>query len=562
VESTGEMMERVARHVAQAEDEPARWEEAFAALLKSLLFLPNSPTLMNAGTPLGLLSGCFVLPVEDSLESIFETVKRTALIHQAGGGTGFAFSHLRPQGDLVASTRAPATGPVGFLRVFDVATDVVKQGGRRRGANMAVLDVSHPDIRRFIEAKAAQGALENFNLSIAVSDRFMRAVERGGEQRLVNPRTGRTAGRIEARELFDLVADGAWRTGDPGLLFLDRINRRNPVPALGRIEATNPCGEVPLLPNESCNLGSINLARLVDRGSVDWELLAQVVRLGVRFLDDVIDVNQFPFPELEVAALATRKIGLGVMGLAELLAALGIPYDSDEAVRLGARVARFVRDEARRASAALAAERGPFPTFADSVYARRGSPPLRNAQLTSIAPTGTISIIAGTTSGIEPLFAVAHLRNVLGSRLVELNPLFERTARDRGFWSEDLAAEVVEAGTVSQSDRVPEEVRRAFRTALEIAPEWHLRMQTAIQRFVDAAVSKTVNLPAGASVETVKRIYLDAWRGGAKGITVYRYGSRPAQVLTFLRDDGREPAAPLAADPAYAGGCAGHVCDF
>lgn len=563
-ESTAELMERVARHVAQAEEElepgsGERYEEEFAALLKGLLFLPNSPTLMNAGTRLGLLSGCFVLPLEDSLESIFETLKRAALIQQEGGGTGFSFSRLRPAGDRVASTGGAASGPVTFLHVFDAATDAVRQGGRRRGANMAVLDVSHPDVHALVAAKREPGVLENFNLSVAVGDDFLRAVERGGEHELVNPRTGRVLRTIDARRLFDEIVEAAWRSGEPGLLFLDAINAANPVPTMGRIEATNPCGEVPLLPNESCNLGSVNLARLVRAGELDWPELARVVRLAVRFLDDVITVNRYPFPELEEAALATRKIGLGVMGLAELLASLGLPYDSEAGLELAQTIAARIREEARAASAELAAQRGAFPRFADSVFARRGGPPLRNAQLTSVAPTGTISVIAGTTAGIEPMFALAYLRNVLGTRLVELNPLFERTARERGFWSEELAAEILERGTLRDVPGIPEDVRRAFVTALELPPEAHVRMQAAFQRHTDAAVSKTVNLPEDAAPDAVREIFLSAWRAGVKGITVYRYGSRPNQVLTTISKTSGVPT-PVA-DPAYAGGCAGRACE-
>ncbi len=567
VESTAGMMVRVASHVALAEEEfepgsADRWAEEFAGLLKRLEFLPNSPTLMNAGTRLGLLSGCFVLPVEDSLESIFTTLARTALLHQAGAGTGFSFSRLRPFGDRVASTGGVASGPLSFIGVFDVATDVIKQGGRRRGANMAVLDASHPDIVDFVRAKDEEGRLGNFNLSVAVSDRFMRAATRGEVHRLVNPRTGRAAASMPAADLLQLIAEHAWRSGDPGLLFSDRINRRNPVPSLGRIEATNPCGEVPLLPDESCTLGSLNLARFAGPRGVDWRRLGETVRLAVRFLDDVLEVNRYPAPELELAAKATRKIGLGMMGLAELLAARGIPYDSTAAVRLAARVARRIRDEARAASAQLAQERGPFPLFAESRYARRGRPALRHAQLTSIAPTGTISLIAGTTSGIEPIFAIAYLRAALGGRLVEVHPLFERVARERGFYSDELMADIVRAGAVRDELRVPEDVRRAFVTALEIAPEAHLRMQAAVQRHVDAAVSKTVNLASDASVEDVRRIYVDAWKAGVKGITVYRYGSRPGQVLSFLSEPGTAEAPPVEIDPGYAGGCAAHLCEF
>jgi ribonucleoside-diphosphate reductase alpha chain len=563
-ESTGELMARVARHVARAEDdaEPGsaeRWAERFEAALRRLEFLPNSPTLMNAGTSLGLLSGCVVLPVEDSLESIFGTLADAVLVQQAGGGTGFSFSRLRPAGDLVASTHGAASGPVSFIRVFDAATDVIRQGGRRRGANMAVLDVSHPDVREFAAAKAEPGRLENFNLSVGVSDAFMRGVLAGRPHRLVNPRTGRTAGALPARELLRLLAASAWSSGEPGLLFLDRVNRANPLPGRGRIEATNPCGEVPLLPFESCNLGSLNLACFVAGGRIDWRRLEETTALAVRFLDDVIDVSRYPRPALEQAARATRKVGLGVMGLAELLAALRIPYDSEEAVRLAGRLARRVRRAAREASAALAARRGPFPLFDESVYARRGLPPLRNAQLTAIAPTGTISLIAGTTSGIEPMFAIAYLRRALAGELVEVNALFERLAREGGFYSDELMAEIAAAGGVRDNARVPADVRRAFVTALEIAPEWHLRMQAAVQRHVDAAVAKTVNLPADASVDDVERIFLDAWRAGAKGITVYRYGSRARQALTLI---GGRGTAPVRAEATYAGGCMSRECEF
>ncbi|WP_174548871.1 adenosylcobalamin-dependent ribonucleoside-diphosphate reductase [Actinomadura formosensis] len=563
VESTGEMMDRVAGHVARAEEEflpgaSAHWAGEFGRAMRALEFLPNSPTLVNAGTELGLLSGCFVLPVEDSLDSIFTAVKDAVLIQQGGGGTGFAFSHLRPAGDPVRSTHGVASGPVPFMRVFDVATQVVRQGGRRRGANMAVLDCAHPDIRAFAAAKAHSEHFENFNLSVAAPDAFLHAVQDRASWPLVNPRTGETAGEVDAAELFDLIAAQAWRTGDPGLLFTDRINRANPVPSLGRIEAANPCGEVPLLPYESCNLGSLNLPRFVSGGTVDWPRLTGAVRLAVRFLDDVIEVNRFPFGELEEAARRTRKIGLGFMGLAELLAMLGVPYGSAEAVRLAGRIAHRIAAAAREASAELAAERGPFPCFGQSVHA--GGPPLRNAQLTAVAPTGTISLIAGTTSGIEPMFALAYVRNVLGRHLIEVDPLFERTARDRGFWSEHLMADIAATGSLPDHPSVPADVRHAFVTAAQVPPEAHLAMQAAVQRHIDAGVSKTVNLPASATVDEVKRIYLEAWRAGVKGITVYRYGSKPGQVLTYLAEPPRQ--APVQVDGAYAGGCAHHVCEY
>lgn len=564
-ESPGTMMDRVARAVAAAEDgyQPGSadgWGERFAGLLRRLEFLPNSPTLMNAGTDLGVLSGCFVLPVTDSLESIFETLKEAALIHQAGGGTGFAFSALRPAGDSVRSSHGVASGPLSFMRVFDVATDVLKQGGKRRGANMAVLDCRHPDVEEFAQAKAVAGRYENFNLSVGVTDAFMRAVVDGGTHDLVNPHTGETVATVEAAALFDRIAQQAHATGDPGLLFLDRINDANPVPAMGEITATNPCGEVPLLPYESCNLGSINLARhlTADERDVAWERLDESVRLAVRFLDDVIDVNRYPVGQLADGAHATRKIGLGVMGLAEMLATLGVAYDSEDALTLSDQLAARIQATATAASEELAAERGAFPRWEDSTFARDGHPPRRNAQLTSIAPTGTISVIAGTTSGIEPMFAVSYVRNVLGGRLVELNPRFERLARQRGFYADELMHDLARNGRVGDHPDVPADVRRAFVTALEISPEWHLRMQAAWQRHVDAAVSKTVNLPAEAGVDDVRRLYLDAWHRGVKGITIYRYGSKPHQVLTFL-SEGEE--GPVQVDAEYAGGSACQVCD-
>lgn len=564
-ESTGEMMDRAASFVAAAEETWGRatspgWAEKFSGFLRRLEFLPNSPTLMNAGTGIGMLSGCVVLPVEDSLGSIFRAVADAAVLHQAGAGTGYSFSRLRPRGDVVASTRGTASGPVSFLSVFDTAARVLAQGGRRRGASMAALDVSHPDISEFIDAKRA-GGLEYFNLSVAVPGRFMRAVMNGSAHSLVNPRTGRVVARVPAAELFERICEAAWQTGDPGLLFTDRINRDNPLPTQGRIEATNPCGEVPLLPYESCNLGSINLPRFVTAGRVDLQRLGHAVGLAVRFLDDVIEVSSYPLAELEHAARATRKVGLGVMGLAELLAALGIAYDSPAAVRVASRIFRVIQAEARSASAALAAQRGPFPLYAQSTYARRGIGPLRNAQLTSVAPTGTISLIAGTTSGIEPMFALAYVRHILDRQIAEANPLFERTARERGFYTPELMAEVSRTGTAGQIAAVPADVRAAFVTALEISPSWHLKMQAAVQRHVDAAVAKTVNLPASASPADVRSLYLAAWRAGLKGITVYRYGARRGQVLT-VASPARPSRAAVQIHAGYSGGCGGHVCEF
>ncbi|HTX95417.1 MAG TPA: adenosylcobalamin-dependent ribonucleoside-diphosphate reductase [Mycobacterium sp.] len=566
VESTGEMMDRVANCVAAAEEgfrrgSSAMWAQRFSSVLRGLEFLPNSPTLMNAGTELGLLSACFVLPVDDSLRSIFTALAQSAEIHQAGGGTGYTFTHLRPAGDRVASTGGTASGPMSFLRLFDTAAAVISMGGRRRGASMAVLDVSHPDIYDFVSAKAdSPGELNQFNLSVGVTDKFLRAVGRDDTHRLVNPRTGKVVAKVPAADLFAAICEAAHRCGDPGLVFLDTINRTNPTPARGRIEATNPCGEVPLLPYESCNLGSINLARMVSGGSVDWDRLAEVAELAVRFLDDVIDVSRYPIPELEAASKATRKIGLGVMGVAEMLAGLGIPYDSERGVRLVGRIARTINQVAHAASARLAEERGAFPAFSDSRIA--GSVPLRNAQLTSIAPTGTISLIAGTTAGIEPMFAIAYIRAVIGRRLLEVNPCFDRLARDRGFYHDDLIAGIAQRGGVRQDPHVPADVRAAFPTAAEISPEWHLRMQATVQRHVDAAVSKTVNLPAEATVEDVRAIYLAAWQAKVKGITVYRYGSRAGQVLSYASPFPAPERALLSADATFTGGCVGRGCEF
>lgn len=562
VESTGEMMDRVATSVAAAEDTfrrgaAAGWAQRFSAALRGLEFLPNSPTLMNAGTELGLLSACFVLPVDDSLRSIFRALAHSAEIHQAGGGTGYTFTHVRPAGDRVSRTGGTASGPMSFLRLFDTAAGVISMGGRRRGASMAVLDVTHPDIYDFVGAKAAaRNELTHFNLSVGVTDAFMRAVVRDGVHRLVNPRTGQTVARVPAAGLFTEICEAAHRCGDPGLVFLDTINRANPTPARGRIEATNPCGEVPLLPYESCNLGSVNLARMIGPGGVDWDRLAAVTQLAVRFLDDVIEVSRYPIPELEAAARATRKVGLGFMGLAEMLATLGIPYDSEQAVRLAGRIAGSINQVAHATSVRLAEERGPFPAFGESRFA--AAAPRRNAQLTSIAPTGTISLIAGTTAGIEPMFAIAYTRRVVGRCLLEVNPCFDRIARDRGFYDHDLIARIARSGGIRGDPRLPAAVRAAFPIAAEIAPGWHLRMQAAVQRHVDAAVSKTVNLPVDATADDVREIYLAAWKAKVKGITVYRYGSRQEQVLSYVSAD----RGPLAADADFSGGCMGRTCEF
>lgn len=544
VETPDELFHRVARAVAQAElllgsaREADRWQERFHGTLCALDFLPNSPALMNAGTPLGQLSACFVLPVEDTLESIFDTLKSMALLQRTGGGTGFAFSRLRPRGDVLASTGGEASGPVSFMRVFDAATQHIKQGGRRRGANMGVLRVDHPDILEFIDAKLDPGSLRNFNLSVAVTDAFMEAVGAAAAYDLVHPVRRRSAGRLAAREVFDRIVDRAWRTGDPGVLFLDAINRANPTPALGGIEATNPCGEVPLLPWESCVLGSVNLANMVrlERGStdVDWGRLRRTVEVGIRFLDDAVEVTRDPLPPIAAASRANRKIGLGVMGLAECLLLLGLPYDSDAALAWADRLAAFVADVARAASRELAEERGVFPNWGRSVYAASGER-IRNATRLSIAPTGTLSIIAGTTAGIEPVFALAYRREhtLGGEPLVEVNPVVLRYLEARGLDRGAVLDAILATGTTRAAPGLPDETRRLFVTATELSVHEHLRVQAAFQRHVDNAVSKTVNLPEDADQESVAEAFRDGWRLGLKGVTVYRSGSKAGQVITL-----------------------------
>ncbi len=559
VETPARMFNRVANEVAKADSRygpegRSGTEERFLKAMLGLYFLPNSPTLMNAGTSLGQLSACYVVPVEDSMRSIFTAIRDMSLIHQSGGGTGFSFSKLRPAGDLVRSTKGIASGPVSFMRVFDVATDVVKQGGRRRGANMGILSVNHPDIVRFITAKESEGALTNFNLSVAVTDDFMCRVKQDREHDLVNPRNGEVTESVRARDIFDLIVSMAWRTGDPGIVFMDEINRHNPTPELGRIEATNPCGEVPLLPYESCTLGSINLSKVVKRGEVDTELLRNLTRTGVQFLDNVLDINQYPVRRAAEMAAGNRKIGLGVMGFAEMLIKLGIPYDSTEGARRAEETMRTISEEAERTSEELAEERGAFPNFDASIYS--GGPLRRNATVTTIAPTGTISIIAGTSSGIEPLFAVAFVRNVMDTQLLEANSVFERMAREEGFYSKKLMNEIARSGSVQGMDEVPEGIRRLFVTASEIEPRWHVEMQAAFQKHVENAVSKTVNLPQRASLADVREVFDMAHRLKCKGVTVYRYGSRQEQVL--YRGEG--PAK--AADSEYSGGCPTEECWF
>jgi len=544
IETPEALFRRVATAITEAERPfggaaaVEQWRATFEAMMAAGDFLPNSPVLMNAGTPLGQLAACFVLPVEDSMESIFDALKSMALLQRAGGGTGFSFSALRPRGDVVGSTGGEASGPVSFIRVFDAATENIKQGGRRRGANMGVLRVDHPDVLEFVEAKLDGRSLQNFNLSIGITDAFMRAVEAAGAYDLVHPGRRQAMGRLPAREVFERIVQAAWACGDPGVLFLDAINRANPLPALGPIEATNPCGEVPLRPWESCVLGSVNLAHVIAGGTLDWPRLRGLVHAGVRFLDDAIEVNRDPLPQVAAATRASRKIGLGVMGFAECLLHLGVAYDSEAASAWADRLAGFIAAEARAASRRLAEERGVFPDWSQSAYATTGER-VRNATRLSIAPTGTISIIAGTSGGIEPLFALAYRRQhtLGGEPMAEINPILLRHAKGLGLDVAGLLAHVGATGRLGVLPGVPEAARRLFVTATEIPVRRHLAIQQAFQRHVDNAVSKTINLPVDAGADRVAETYLEGWRLGLKGVTVYRTGSRSDEVLTLGLDE-------------------------
>ena len=556
IETPEEMFRRVAKAVAGAEDiyrgHPQEWEETFYHLLSNLKFLPNSPTLMNAGRDIGQLAACFVLPVEDSMNSIFDTLKNAALILQSGGGTGFSFSRLRPKADIVRSTGGVASGPVSFMRIYDTATEVIKQGGARRGANMGILRVDHPDVLDFIRIKRSEGELTNFNISVAVTDAFMDALEKDEEYELVNPRSKEPASKVRARIVFDAIVESAWATGDPGIVFIDRINRANPTPHIGTIESTNPCGEQPLLPYEACILGSINLSKYVrnsilkdssfkfrsTKEDVDLTSLTVDINSAVRFLDDAIDVNKYPVPEIERMHKGNRKIGLGVMGWADMLILLGIPYNSKKAFSLARNLMKFMRDAARQASVELAEVRGVFPNFKNSIYDVPGMPRVRNATTTTIAPTGTLSIIAGCSSGIEPLFALAYKRLILDAELEEVNDHFFAIAQKRGFYSDDLKTRVIEKGTLKGVKEVPNEIRKLFKTAHEIPPEDHIEMQACFQEFTDNAVSKTINMPYRSKKEDVAKAFLLAYEKNCKGITIFRYGTtRKGTLIRFTDTD-------------------------
>ncbi|WP_459889704.1 vitamin B12-dependent ribonucleotide reductase [Desulfothermus okinawensis] len=562
IETIEELFWRVAKSVADVE---ARYKNSpytpddlavrFFNLMVGKDFLPNSPTLMNAGTKLGQLAACFVLPVEDSMEGIFDAIKYAALIHKSGGGTGFSFSRLRPKNSRVGSTGGIASGPLSFIKIFNTATEQVKQGGTRRGANMGILRVDHPDIIEFIKAKEKEGELNNFNLSVALTEEFMEAVLADKRYSLIAPHTGERKGELRARDVFNLLVEKAWQSGDPGIIFLDRINRDNPTPTQGEIESTNPCGEQPLLPYEACNLGSINLSNFyVDREDekIDFDRLKQVVHLCVRFLDNVIDLSKYPIDKITEKVRLNRKIGLGIMGWADLLFKMGIPYNSEEAIRLAEKLMSFIQRESKEASKILAKEKGPFPAYEESIYKLNGEGPYRNATTTTIAPTGTLSIIAECSSGIEPVFSLCFYRHVMdGEKLLEVNKVFKEAFEKLGLYSDELIEDILEKGSIQHLDYIPDEFRRIFVVAHDIEPMYHLKMQAAFQKYTDNAVSKTVNLPNSSTIDDVRNIYLEAYKLGVKGVTVFRDGCKSSQVLNLKKDSEKESKVRQRPDVVY-----------
>lgn len=544
LETPTQMFRRIAGHIAKAEEKYGdesrvkEMEEVFYKMMTEFKFLPNSPTLMNAGRRLGQLAACFVLPVEDSMEGIFDALKNAALIHKSGGGTGFSFSRLRPKSSRVGTTGGVASGPVSFMKIFNTATEQVKQGGTRRGANMAILKVDHPDISEFICCKKNNRELNNFNISVGITETFMKAVKESGAYDLIDPREKRKTCELNAVDVYQALVHQAWENGDPGVIFLDRINEDNPTPALGDIESTNPCGEQPLLPLEACNLGSINLAKFVDADNgtpaVDFDSLKEIVWLSVRFLDDVIDMSKYPLPEIEEVVQGNRKVGLGVMGFSDLLFQMGVPYNSEKALALGEEIMSFVQRESREASKSLAKERGLFKNYDRSIFRDKGDCAFRNATTTTIAPTGTLSIIAECSSGIEPLFALSFVRRVMDNdELLEVNPYFKKVAKEKGFYSQELMDIIARKGSIHDMEEIPRDVREVFVTAHDVTPEWHVRMQASFQKYTDNAVSKTVNLPRDSTVDDVLKVYNLAYELGCKGVTIYRDGSKENQVLSY-----------------------------
>lgn len=561
LETPEDMFRRVALNTANAEklyrDEPAKWADVFYEIMSSLRFLPNSPTLMNSGKPNGQLAACFVLPVEDSMSGIFETLKNAALILQSGGGTGFSFSRLRYKKDIVSSTGGVASGPVSFMKIYNTATDVIKQGGARRGANMGILRVDHPDILEFIKLKRLTDELHNFNISVAITDEFMEALKDKREYNLLNPRDNSVIRKIKAKTVFDELVHSAWATGDPGLIFIDRINRTNPTPHLGQIESTNPCGEQPLLPYEACVLGSLNISAYLKKdciwrfydipedeldyrlitACIDWDSLKKDIHIAVRFLDDIIDVNKYPIPEVASMHHGNRKIGIGVMGWADVLITFGLSYGHEKSIWLAKDIMRFIRDESRKASTQLAEQRGAFPNFKGSIYDISGMPPLRNATLTTIAPTGTLSIIADCSSGIEPLFSLAHKRFIMDSVIFESNKYFIEAAKRFGFFSDKIMKRIHQTGSIKNIKSIPRRIRSIFRNADEIPYEQHISMQAAFQEYTDNAVSKTINMPNKATRKDVAKAFLLAYNKGVKGVTVFRYGSKKGTLVKFQDSD-------------------------